>query len=77
MEEALAQPMIMGFGERVIVEEASWLEAAIPQLNAMGHTDIVTSDFLYRTNGALRTRNGWNAAYDPRLDSVLRLSGAE
>lgn len=77
LEEALAQPMIMGFGERVIVEEASWLEAAIPQLNAMGHTDIVTSDFLYRTNGALRTRNGWNAAYDPRLDSVLRLSGAE
>ena len=77
LREALAQPMIMGFGSRVIVEENSWLQAAIPRLNALGHTDIVTSDFLYRTNGALRTEDGWNAVYDPRLDSVLRLSGAE
>lgn len=77
LREALAQPMIMGFGSRVIVEENSWLQAAIPQLKALGHTDIVTSDFLYRTNGALRTDGGWTAVYDPRLDSVLRLSGAE
>ena len=77
LREALAQPMIMGFGNRVIVEENSWLQEAIPQLNALGHTEIVTSDFLYRTNGAHRTQDGWDAVYDPRLDSVLRLSGAE
>ncbi len=77
LDEALAQPMIMGFGSRVIVEENSWLQEAIPRLNALGHSDIVTSDFLYRTNGALRTDDGWKAVYDPRLDSVLRLSGAE
>ena len=69
--------MIMGFEDRVIVEENSWLQAAIPQLNALGHADVVTSDFLYRTNGAIRTPAGWQGVYDPRLDSVLRLSGAE
>ena len=77
LREALAQPMIMGFGDRVIVEDNSWLEEAMPQLAALGHTRIETSDFLYRTNGALRTDDGWEAVYDPRLDSVLRLSGAE
>ncbi len=77
LDEALEQPMIMGFGSRVIVEENSWLQEAIPRLNALGHSDIVTSDFLYRTNAALRTDDGWKAVYDPRLDSVLRLSGAE
>lgn len=70
LEEALALPMIMSFGDRVIVEKGSWLEQAIPQLNTLGHASVSTTDFLFRTNGAMRTQNGWVAAYDPRLDGL-------
>ena len=70
LEDALALPMIMGFGDRVIVEKDSWFEDAIPQFNALGHANVSTSDFLFRTNGALRTPDGWVAAYDPRLDGL-------
>lgn len=70
LEEALAMPIIMGFGDRVIVEKDSWLEDAIPQLNALGHASVITTDFLFRTNGAMRTDDGWIAAYDPRLDGL-------
>ena len=70
LEEALGLPMIMGFGDRVIVEKGSWLEDAIPQLQALGHDNVGTSDFLFRTNGALKTPDGWVAAYDPRLNGV-------
>ena len=69
-EDALAMPMIMAFGPRVIVEKGSWFEEAIPQFNALGHSSVISSDFLFRTNGAMRTEDGWVAAYDPRLDGL-------
>ncbi|MHA6332343.1 gamma-glutamyltransferase [Qipengyuania sp. CAU 1752] len=77
LEDALALPMIMGFGDRVIVEEGSWLAGSIPQLQALGHEQVVTSGFLFRTNGALRTAEGWKAAHDPRLAPLLTTSGGD
>lgn len=70
LEDALALPMVMGFGDRVIVEKGSWLEEAQDQWQALGHANVSATDFLFRTNGALRTRDGWVAAYDPRLDGL-------
>lgn len=70
LEDALALPMVMGFGDRVIVEKGSWLEGASAQFNALGHGSVITSDFLFRTNGALNTPDGWVAAYDPRLNGL-------
>ncbi|RDS76798.1 gamma-glutamyltransferase [Alteriqipengyuania lutimaris] len=70
LEDALALPMVMGFGDRLIVEEGSWLADAKDQWQALGHANVSTSDFLFRTNGALRTPDGWVAAYDPRLDGL-------
>lgn len=77
LEDALAMPMIMGFGNRVIVEEGSWLVGAIPALNALGHEEVVTSGFLFRTNAAMRTESGWIARHDPRLDPLLAVPGPE
>ena len=70
LEDALALPMVMGFGDRVIVEKDSWLEDAGDQWQALGHANVSATDFLFRTNGALRTPDGWVAAYDPRLDGL-------
>ena len=77
LEDALAMPMIMAFGDRLIVEEGTWLAGAIPALNALGHADVVTSGFLYRTNAAMRTADGWVARHDPRLDPLLAIPGGE
>jgi gamma-glutamyltranspeptidase / glutathione hydrolase len=71
LEDALALPMIMSFGDRLIVEEGSWLAKSIPQLQALGHEQVVASGFLFRTNGAMRTAQGWKAAFDPRLVPLL------
>ena len=70
LEDALALPMIMGFGDRLIVEQGSWLEDAMPMFKARGHQTVIASDFLFRTNGALNTPAGWVAAHDPRLDGL-------
>ncbi|GAB5348693.1 gamma-glutamyltransferase [Alteriqipengyuania sp. 357] len=70
LEDALALPMVMAFGDRVIVEKGSWFEGATAQFNALGHANVTASDFLFRTNGALNTSDGWVAAYDPRLDGL-------
>ncbi|GAA4047547.1 gamma-glutamyltransferase [Parerythrobacter jejuensis] len=73
LEEALAMPMIMAFGPRVIVEKDTWLADAAPQLNALGHEQVITSAFLFRTNAAMRTQDGWTAAHDPRLIPLLQM----
>ncbi|ABC64656.1 gamma-glutamyltransferase [Erythrobacter litoralis] len=77
LEDALALPMIMAFGDRVIVEEDTWLAGAIPALNALGHEQVVTSGFLFRTNAAMRTPQGWVARHDLRLDPLLAMPGPE
>lgn len=76
LKDALALPMIMAFGDRVIVEEGTWLADAIPALNAFGHSQVITSGFLFRTNGAMRTADGWVSAHDPRLEPLLALPAA-
>jgi gamma-glutamyltranspeptidase/glutathione hydrolase len=59
LEEALGLPFIMSFGPTVIVEEGTWLEAAIPQLNALGHANVRPYNGLLRTTAALRGEQGW------------------
>ncbi|MDC0887215.1 gamma-glutamyltransferase, partial [Altererythrobacter sp.] len=77
LEEALAMPMIMAFGDRVILEDGTWLADSIPALNALGHDQVITSGFLFRTNGAMRTPEGWTAARDPRLIPLLALPAGD
>jgi gamma-glutamyltranspeptidase/glutathione hydrolase len=73
LEQALALPFIMSFGPTVIVEEGTWLEEAIPQLNALGHARVVPYDGLLRTTAALRTPEGWEASMDPRLKELVKI----
>jgi gamma-glutamyltranspeptidase/glutathione hydrolase len=73
LEQALALPFIMSFGPTVIVEEGTWLEEAIPQLNALGHARVVPYDGLLRTTAALRTPEGWDASMDPRLEELVKI----
>ena len=73
LREALGLPFIMAFGSNVVVEQGTWLEDAIPELQALGHDRVAPFGGLLRTTAALRTEKGWEASMDPRLDPLVRI----
>jgi len=72
LEEALGLPFIMSFGPSVVVEQGTWLEDAIPQLEALGHSRVTPFAGLLRTTAALRGEEGWEASMDPRLEELVK-----
>ncbi|MEP2550361.1 MAG: gamma-glutamyltransferase family protein, partial [Marinomonas sp.] len=73
-KEALALPLIMGFGSSVIIEEGSTLAAQQDAFKAMGHSKIRTAKPPLKSNALLRTDKGWEKAMDPRIDPLLATS---
>lgn len=71
LEEALGLPLIMAYGDTVIVEEGSMLESLIPALEELGHDRIVLRAPPAKANAALRTPSGWITARDPRVEPLL------
>ena len=72
-KQALALPFLMAWGEGVMVERGTWLEAAMPQFRALGHGSLVAREAPVKANAVLRTADGWESARDPRLESKLVL----
>ena len=73
VERALGLPFIMGFGDRVMVEEGTWLETAIPALEALGHEGVFARAAPVKGGAILRTENGWVPARDPRLGDTVKV----
>ena len=74
VERALGLPFIMSFGDRVMVEEGTWLETAIPAFTALGHEGVFARPAPVKGGAILRSDKGWVPARDPRLgDTVLVL----
>lgn len=71
VEEALGLPLIMGFGERVIVEKGTWLEEQADAFKAFGHGEIIARTPPLKSGGIVWTDAGWNSARDPRLQGLL------
>ncbi len=72
-ETALGLPFVMAYGDMVLVEESTWLESAIPQLQALGHTQITARAAPVKAGAVLRRGDGWESARDPRLEGLLEL----
>lgn len=70
-EDALGLPFIMAFGDSVMVEQGTWLEIAIPQFQALGHSQISAREAPVKGGAVLRTANGLTSARDPRLKGQL------
>lgn len=68
-QEAIAAPVMMGLGDRLLIERGSALEAMIPALEAMGHT-VVTAEPTYKANAAQRIDGRWVGGADPRSEGV-------
>ncbi len=71
IEEALALPLIMAFGDRVVVEEGSWMAERLPAFEALGHTRIIARAPPLKAGGVWWNGAQWVAARDPRLDGFL------
>lgn len=71
-QDALALPFAMSFGDVLLIEEGTTLEAMKEQLIALGHTNIRLGAAPIKANAlGLRADGSWEAATEPRLVSVV------
>jgi gamma-glutamyltranspeptidase/glutathione hydrolase len=68
-QDAIALPQIMGWGNRATVERGTWLEAMVPQLQAMGHQIVIVTPG-YKANAIERVNGRWIGAADPRSEGT-------
>lgn len=72
-EESLGLPFAMAFGNQVLLEEGTWLEASADAFRALGHRELQIRPAPLK-GGALLYRGGeWQSARDPRLASQLEM----
>lgn len=71
-QEALALPFAMSFGDMLLIEQGSALEAMKGELEALGHTGIRVGPAPIKANALGRRADGsWEVATEPRLVSVV------
>ena len=68
VSDALALPVLFSPGDTVIVEAGTPLEALIPQLEALGHTQVVARRLPIKTNAVAASAGGLAGAADPRSE---------
>ena len=72
-EEALGLPFIMAFGDRILLEEGTWLADSIEAFNALGHAETLVRPAPVKANAVLRQGDIWIGARDPRLEAQLEM----
>ena len=71
-QQAIALPMIYAPGDTIFVESGTFLEAMIPQLKALGHTDIRTvPPGTFKGNAIGRVNGRWVGGADPRSEGAV------
>ncbi|MGL4542105.1 MAG: gamma-glutamyltransferase, partial [Polymorphobacter sp.] len=71
--DAIGLPVIMVFGDRVIIEtgkQGEPLAAMMPALKALGHSEMTVTSLPYKANGIERVGGGWRGGADPRSEGV-------
>lgn len=75
LDQAIALPQLVAFGDRLMIEKGTWLEGFAPALRDMGH-QVGSTDFyargvtILKLNGIARVGEGWRGAADPRSEGV-------
>jgi gamma-glutamyltranspeptidase/glutathione hydrolase len=70
VDEALALPVLYSPGDTVSVEQGTALEAMIPQLEALGHREVVARPPGFKANAAVLGPQGWVGGADPRSEGT-------
>jgi gamma-glutamyltranspeptidase/glutathione hydrolase len=71
VDQALALPVLFAPGDALAVEKGTYLEAMIPQLQALGHAQVSARGLPLKTNAAVHTAAGWVGAADPRSEGAV------
>jgi len=72
-EEALSLPFLMAYPGGLMVEQGTWLEATIPQFQALGHDRVMAREAPIKGNAVMRQAKGWEGARDPRIETGLEV----
>ena len=70
LDEAVALPVLFSPTDAISIEQGTWLEDLIPELQALGHAQVSARGLPLKANAALRTPAGWVGAADPRSDGT-------
>jgi gamma-glutamyltranspeptidase/glutathione hydrolase len=70
-DEALGLPLLMAFGDRVLVEEGTWFEEQVDVFKAFGHSQIIARKPPLKAGAVHWNGSEWISARDPRLNGVL------
>ncbi|MEZ5680988.1 MAG: gamma-glutamyltransferase [Erythrobacter sp.] len=70
-EEALGLPFAMAFGDRVLLEQGTWMEAGADAFRALGHTQLFFAPAPIKGGAVQYSGGAWHSARDPRLDGQL------
>jgi gamma-glutamyltranspeptidase/glutathione hydrolase len=71
--EAVALPVLFSPADSIAVEPGTWLEAMIPELQALGHARVTARALPLKANAAQRTATGWIGAADPRSEGAVSM----
>ena len=71
--EALGLPFTMASGDRLLLEEGTWLADAADTFRAYGYQNVAVRSAPLKAGMVLRTADGWISARDPRLEAMLIL----
>ena len=69
-QAAIAAPNIMGWGDQLMVERGTELEAMAPALRAMGHEIVMRPPGTFKANAVERIGGRWVGGADPRSEGV-------
>ena len=72
-EEILALPFIMAFGDRLLLEQGTWLEEQAEAFRALGHGEVLVREAPVKGGAVLRGADGWESARDPRLQGQIEI----
>lgn len=72
--DSLALPFAMAFGDQVLLEKGTWLEAAADRFRGLGHAKLIFREAPIKAGAVGRVRGGgWQAARDPRVESNVEV----
>lgn len=70
-QDAIALPMVFAPSDALFVESGTFIETMIPQLQALGHTNVRTlPPTTFKANAIGRTKGAWAGAADPRSEGA-------
>lgn len=72
-EESLSLPFLMAFGNALMLEKETWLEAEAARFKALGHKQIIVREAPIKGNAILMGEDGWKGARDPRIEAGLQV----